>query len=143
MAWKLETPDLDKNVSSGLPWRLSGKEFACQCKRHGFNPWSGKIPHALGQLSHTPQLWSLCSATREATTMRSLCTATREQPPLTTTERPKQQRRLSRAKQKEREKIIYIKRMCLLFLHGLPSGITGHYRGWYQSDRKQWEGTTV
>ena len=27
-----------------LPWWLSGKESACQCRRHGFNPWGGKIP---------------------------------------------------------------------------------------------------
>ena len=30
-----------------LPWGLSGKEFACQCrsnKRSGFNLWVGKIP---------------------------------------------------------------------------------------------------
>ena len=31
----------------GLPWWLSNKEPACQCRRHkrrGFNPWVGKIP---------------------------------------------------------------------------------------------------
>ena len=28
----------------GLPWWLSGKESACPCKRHGFDPWVGKIP---------------------------------------------------------------------------------------------------
>ena len=28
----------------GLPWWLSGKEFACQCRRPGFHPWAGKIP---------------------------------------------------------------------------------------------------
>ena len=28
----------------GNPWWLSGKEFACQCRRHGFDPWVGKIP---------------------------------------------------------------------------------------------------
>ena len=27
-----------------LPWRFSGKESACQCKRCRFNPWVGKIP---------------------------------------------------------------------------------------------------
>ena len=27
----------------GLPWWLSGKESACQCRRLGFNPWVGKI----------------------------------------------------------------------------------------------------
>ena len=26
------------------PWWFSGKESTCQCKRHGFNPWDGKIP---------------------------------------------------------------------------------------------------
>ena len=28
----------------GLPWWLSGKESACQCKRQGFDPWISKIP---------------------------------------------------------------------------------------------------
>ena len=27
-----------------LPWWLSGKASACQCRRHGFHPWSGRIP---------------------------------------------------------------------------------------------------
>ena len=35
----------------GLPWWLSGKESICQCRRHGFDPLSGKIPHAWEQLS--------------------------------------------------------------------------------------------
>ena len=34
-----------------LPWWLSGKESACQCRRHRFDPWSGKIPHAVEQIS--------------------------------------------------------------------------------------------
>ena len=28
----------------GLPWWLSGKESACQSRRHRFDPWVGKIP---------------------------------------------------------------------------------------------------
>ena len=28
----------------GLLWWLSGKEPACQCRRHGFDPWVRKIP---------------------------------------------------------------------------------------------------
>ena len=28
----------------GLPWWLSGKESACQCRTCQFNPWVGKIP---------------------------------------------------------------------------------------------------
>ena len=35
----------------GLPWWRSGWESACQCRGHGFAPWSGKIPHAAEQLS--------------------------------------------------------------------------------------------
>ena len=26
----------------GLPWRFSGKESACQCRRHRFDPWSAR-----------------------------------------------------------------------------------------------------
>ena len=34
----------------GLPWWHSGWKSACQCRGHGFEPWSGKIPHAAEQL---------------------------------------------------------------------------------------------
>ena len=36
-----------KKSMLGLPWWLSGKESACQCRGHGFDPWSRKIPHTL------------------------------------------------------------------------------------------------
>ena len=39
-----------KNHALGLPWWRSGWESACQCRGHGFEPWSGKIPHAAEQL---------------------------------------------------------------------------------------------
>ena len=32
------------SILLGLPWRLSGKESACQCRRCGFDPCVGKIP---------------------------------------------------------------------------------------------------
>ena len=35
-----------KNSGQGLPWWLSGKESACQCRRHRFDPLSGRIPQA-------------------------------------------------------------------------------------------------
>ena len=35
---------------TGLPWWRSGWESACQCRGHGFKPWSGRIPHAAEQL---------------------------------------------------------------------------------------------
>ena len=36
---------------AGVSWWLIGKESAHQCRRHGFDSWSGKIPHASEQLS--------------------------------------------------------------------------------------------
>ena len=39
-----------KNTQRGLPWWRSGWESACQCRGHGFEPGSGKIPHAAEQL---------------------------------------------------------------------------------------------
>ena len=35
----------------GFPSWYSGQELACQCRGWGFNPWSGKIPRAVEQLS--------------------------------------------------------------------------------------------
>jgi len=40
-----------KNTETGLPWWLGGKESTCQCRRHGFDPWSGNILHVAEQLS--------------------------------------------------------------------------------------------
>ena len=40
-----------KILSGGLPWWLSGEDSACRCRRHSFDSWSGKIPHAEEQLS--------------------------------------------------------------------------------------------
>ena len=40
-----------------LPRWCSGKESTCQCKRHrrhGFNPWVGKIPWRRGKWQATP-----------------------------------------------------------------------------------------
>ena len=39
-----------QNLRPGLPWWRSGGESACQCRGHGFEPCSGKIPHAAEQL---------------------------------------------------------------------------------------------
>ena len=55
----------------GLPWWRSGWESACQCRRHGFRPWSGRIPHAAEQLglcatAAEPVLWSPQFTTTEA-----------------------------------------------------------------------------
>ena len=85
-----------KADSLSLPSWLSGKEPTCQCRRHVFDSWSGKIPVATEQQACVPHLLSLCSrfwscsywspgaqepvlCNTEATT-RSLHTTTREQP---------------------------------------------------------------
>ena len=59
---------------------FSGKESACQCMRHEFNPCSGRIPHAAKPLHHTtePVLYILGAATTEAHVPLSLCSAARE-----------------------------------------------------------------
>ena len=48
-----------------LSWWLSGKESAYHCRRHGFDPCSGKISHASEQLS-------LCVTTTEPV-LQSFC----------------------------------------------------------------------
>ena len=45
------SPSAVKKIKRGLPWWRSGWESACQCRGHGIEPWSGKIPHAAEQLS--------------------------------------------------------------------------------------------
>ena len=52
-----------------LPWWLSGKDSACQWKRHGFDPWPRKIPHATEQLS-------LCATTIEPVLLNPLSRTT-------------------------------------------------------------------
>ena len=59
-SWRPAKPvSLSLMWAGGLPWWLSGKESACQCRRHGFDPWSGKTPRAAEQLS-------LCAPTTES-----------------------------------------------------------------------------
>ena len=36
-----------------LPWLLSGKESACQCRRCGFDPWIKKIPLEKKMATHS------------------------------------------------------------------------------------------
>ena len=41
----------------GLLWWLSGKESACQCRRHEFDPWVRKSPQSR-KWQPTPVIWS-------------------------------------------------------------------------------------
>ena len=95
-------------------------ESAGQCRSHGHDPWSGKIPHVTERLSPALQLWSLCSrapvpqvlsphtATPEAHVPSSPCSATRE---ATTTRKEHplatKQRKTCVAQPKEINKIIF------------------------------------
>ena len=59
-----------------LFWWLSGKESACQCRRHGFDPRSLTIPHAAEQLSPlTHSLQSLSRVRLFATPWTAACQA--------------------------------------------------------------------
>ena len=75
-----------KILVMGPPSWPSGKEATCQCRRHEFDPWSRKIPHAEEQLSPratTPELshpGARASTTREATPVRSLHITTKSSP---------------------------------------------------------------
>ena len=50
-----------KDPLLGLPWWLSDKECAYQCRGHGFDPWYGIIPHAPEQRSPCTTTISRCS----------------------------------------------------------------------------------
>ena len=52
---------------------LSGKISACQCRRHRFNPWSGRIPHVAEQLSPCNATISLCPRACLCSTTREAC----------------------------------------------------------------------
>ena len=63
-------------LTNRLPRRLSSEESACQCRRHGFEPWSGKIPHGAEHLGPEPLLLGLCSRARELQVLCPRATAT-------------------------------------------------------------------
>ena len=52
-----------KGVNQGLPWWLSGKDSACQCRRHkrpGFDPWIGEDPLKQETATHSSILaWKI------------------------------------------------------------------------------------
>lgn len=83
--------------SAGLPWRCSSWGSACRCRGHGFDPRSGKTPHAAGQRSpHVAATTDACTlgahaCTRGAPAMRSTGATAGEQPLLIRTrESPRQ-----------------------------------------------------
>ena len=63
-----------KSINTGLPWWCSVWESTYQCRRHGFEPCSGKIPHAAEQLS-----W--CTTTSESALSSPRATTTEARTP--------------------------------------------------------------
>ena len=89
---------LIKMVHSGLPWWRSGWESACQCRGHGFEPWSGRIPHAAEQLgpwatTTEPARLEPVLPTREAAIVRGPPTAMKSGPRLPQLEKALAQKR--------------------------------------------------
>ena len=69
-SWSKLGKGAQKSMQFGSPWWLSGKEFACQCRRHRSYLWSRRSPHTMEQLSPCtatvqPVLSSLGTATTE------------------------------------------------------------------------------
>ena len=99
-----------KSLTWGLPWGRSGWESACQCRGHGFEPWSRKIPHAAEQLlslyskARELQLLSPCAATTEARAPRA-CAPQQEKPPQWEAHAP--QRRPNAAKKKKKKSLTW------------------------------------
>ena len=54
----------------GLPWWLSGEESTYQCRRHGSDPWSGKIPVLLAAKPVCYHCWA-CAREPGSTNYRS------------------------------------------------------------------------
>ena len=67
ITWSLIT------ITFGLSRWLSGKEFNCQCRRHGFNPWSGKTPHAEMQLTPRATTTEPVPCSPRTATIEPLC----------------------------------------------------------------------
>ena len=69
-------PQMYKTVfkdRQGLPWWLRDKESNCQFRKHGFNLWSRKIPHAMEQLGPCATTIELVIYSPRAATTEPTC----------------------------------------------------------------------
>ena len=74
--WAQQThliPLVHKPRNKGLLWWHSGGESACQRRGHGLDSWSGRIPHALEQLSTCATSTEPCSGAWGTTTTEPMC----------------------------------------------------------------------
>ena len=55
-----------KNYKIGLPWWLSGKASACQCRRHRLDLWSGENPTCHGVTKPVGRSYRACALELES-----------------------------------------------------------------------------
>ena len=72
---------LSKKGIEGLPWWLSGKESSSQCRRCGFNLWSGEDPTGCRATKPMPHEYCLCSRARGPQLLSPHAAATEAQGP--------------------------------------------------------------
>ena len=65
----------------GFPWCLSGIECISQCRRPGFHPLSGKIPHASEQLIPDTLEPSLVAQQQEKPPQQETCLKHQQETP--------------------------------------------------------------
>ena len=63
----------EESKEEGFPGSSVVKEFTCQCRRHRFNPWSGKILHALEQLNLCTTMAEPVLQSPETATIEPVC----------------------------------------------------------------------
>ena len=109
-----------KDYSIGLPWWRSGWESACQCRGHGFEPWSGKIPYAAEQLGPWATITEpahlepvLCS--KRGRDSEGPAHHDEEWPPLATTrESPHTETKTQHSHKKKKKRLQYIVNVTLM-----------------------------
>ena len=70
-----------KKVTQDSPGGSVVKNPTCHCRRHGFDPWSRKIPHAVSNEAPAPQLLSLRSIAQELQLLSPQATTTQAHAP--------------------------------------------------------------
>ena len=69
----LSRAEVAQKTCIGLPCWLGGEESTCQCRRHRFDSWSRRTPHAVKQLSPCATTTEPGLESQEATTTEPMC----------------------------------------------------------------------
>ena len=71
--WQSKQSEVAQKTCIGLPCWLGGEESTCQCRRHRFDSWSRRTPHAVKQLSPCATTTEPGLESQEATTTEPRC----------------------------------------------------------------------